>query len=66
MRYKNGDWYKGDFVDGVIDGQGVMRYKNGNKFTGKFQDGKLFEGEMKYEQDEESYIGQWVNDVQEG
>jgi|TARA_B110000285_G_scaffold206255_1_gene244678 hypothetical protein len=49
MRYQNGDWYHGDFVDGVIDGQGVMRFKNGNKFTGKFLDGKMHVGEMKYE-----------------
>ena len=57
MRFKNGDWYHGDFDEGIMEGNGVLRYKNGNKFTGKLLNGKLHEGEMKYEEDDESYIG---------
>jgi hypothetical protein len=40
-----------------------MRYRNGDKFTGTFILGKITQGEMKYEMDNESYIGDWKNEV---
>jgi hypothetical protein len=40
-----------------------MRYRNGDKFTGTFVDGKISQGEMNYQLDGESYIGDWKDDV---
>jgi hypothetical protein len=39
--YEGGDNYKGSFVNGKPDGQGIMVYANGSKFYGKFYDGNI-------------------------
>jgi hypothetical protein len=43
-----------------------MRYRNGDKFTGTFENGNIVQGEMNYQLDNESYIGDWFDGVQEG
>jgi len=53
LKYKNGNRYHGDFKVGILDGQGVMRYANGDQFIGSFKDGKIFEGAMRFEEDNE-------------
>ena len=55
----NGDYYKGDFVNGQKEGNGVMIYKNGTKYEGTFKNNK-HEGFGKLIQlDGETFTGEW-------
>ena len=55
----NGDYYKGDFVNGKKEGNGVMIYKNGTKYEGAFKNNK-HEGFGKLTQlDGETFSGEW-------
>ena len=55
----NGDYYKGEFVNGKKEGNGVMIYKNGTKYEGAFKNNK-HEGFGKLIQlDGETFTGEW-------
>ena len=41
--YIHGTTYKGDFVNGVKEGKGVLTFSDGTQYTGDFHDG-MFEG----------------------
>ena len=45
--YANGDHYQGYFVNGKINGEGILFYKDGNQYEGNFKDGR-FDGEGKF------------------
>jgi hypothetical protein len=46
--YENGDYYVGDFVNGLYHGNGIEYYKNGNiRYEGEFKD-NLYDGKGKY------------------
>ncbi len=34
------DTYKGDFIDGVLNGSGTYVWHNGDRYIGQFRDGK--------------------------
>lgn len=45
--YANGDWYEGDFIDGLFSGEGTMSYKDGSKYIGAYKSGQR-NGKGKY------------------
>ena len=63
IEYENGEYYIGEFKNGLKNGKGILYYKNGNiKYDGYFIDDK-FEGNGKYiYEDGKYYIGEWKND----
>ena len=67
IKYKNGEFYIGQVLDGNKQGEGTLYYKNGNiKYIGDFINDK-FEGKGKYiYQNGEYYIGEWLNDKKQG
>ena len=55
----SGDYYKGSFINGKKDGNGIMIYKNGTRYEGAFKNNK-HEGFGKLKQlDGETFIGEW-------
>ena len=54
-----GDYYKGGFINGKKEGNGIMIYKNGTRYEGAFKNNK-HEGFGKLKQlDGETFIGEW-------
>ena len=62
LNYKNGNYYKGDIINGKAYGKGILYYKNGKiRYEGDFINDK-FEGNGKYYYENgEYYIGQFKN-----
>ena len=62
--YENGEYYVGEFKNGLKHGKGILYYKNGNiKYEGYFIDDKK-EGNGKYIYESGNYyIGEWKNDL---
>ncbi|OQY56055.1 MAG: hypothetical protein DRR08_30395 [Candidatus Parabeggiatoa sp. nov. 2] len=43
------DTYDGEFIDGVLNGQGTYVWRNGDRYIGQFREGKRYgRGVMKY------------------
>jgi len=57
----DGFTYKGQWVNGEIQGQGIAKYPNGSLFEGQFSDGKPNgQGTITFA-DGGSYQGDWLN-----
>ena len=58
--YENGEYYIGQFRNGLRNDKGILYYKNGNiKYDGEFVDDE-FEGNGKYYYENgEYYVGNW-------
>ena len=65
--YENGNYYIGEFLDGVRHGKGIIYYQNGKiKYEGNFIN-DICEGEGKYIwENGEYYIGEFHNNLREG
>lgn len=51
--------YKGQFLDGILHGQGVYEYARGGRYEGQFVDGK-FQGHGKLDfQNGDRYVGEF-------
>lgn len=64
--YSNGDWYEGDFKDGMLHGFGTYYWANGDTYMGEFVDGDfegigIFTGKNGF-----IYRGQWKDDKMNG
>ena len=59
------DYYKGEFVKGYPDGEGIYLWKNGDKYTGEWKKG-MRHGKGRYEFTSHDKIsvqdGEWKND----
>ena len=66
MRYRNGEVYEGDFVEGKKHGYGVYRWGDGSVFEGWYIDDKK-QGHGKYRTaDNRMFEGEWKNGMREG
>jgi len=59
MKYKNGDFYDGNWMDDRENGKGMMKYANGNIYHGKWSSGSQYgRGIMRYANGD-IYEGEW-------
>ena len=65
--WENGEYYIGQWLDGLRHGKGIIYYKNDSiKYEGDFVNDK-YEGNGKYIYGNgDYYIGQWLNDLKHG
>ena len=67
IKYENGEYYKGDILNGKANGKGILYYKNGKKkYDGEFINNKA-EGEGVYFYENGNYyVGQFKNGLKHG
>ena len=41
LTFENGDFYQGEFVNGLREGNGVLKINNGKRVSGQWLDDKL-------------------------
>ena len=62
ISFINGDIYKGDSVNGLMEGKGIYTYKNGDIFQGEFSKGQKKYGELIFNGGNSKYEGFFEND----
>jgi hypothetical protein len=66
VKFKNGNSYKGEFLDGMLHGQGRFEWANGIVYEGEFKHNRL-EGQGIYRwTDGSSYEGQVKDGLRHG
>jgi hypothetical protein len=66
VRFKNGNIYKGDVENGILDGNGTFLWKDGVTFKGDFRNNKM-DGQGTYQwPDGSTYTGQIQNGLRHG
>jgi len=66
MKYKNGDFYDGNWMDDKQSGKGIMKYANGNVYYGKWSNGYQYgRGIMRYANGD-IYEGEWFGNMETG
>ena len=63
--WPGGTIYKGELLDNMCHGKGVMTWTNGSKFEGEFCKGNLKKGTYTYP-DGAIYKGEYLNDLRHG
>lgn len=62
----DGGRYRGEVVDGLLQGQGRLDYKDGSYFTGTFKDGQ-FNGKGEWHKNNgETYVGEFKDGLPHG
>jgi hypothetical protein len=62
-KWENGDLYKGDWVNGSMDGQGYYKWSNGDSYLGSWKNRKMDgSGVYIYLANGSDYTGQFKND----
>ena len=65
--FENGDYYIGDLLNGIPNGEGILYYNNGNiRYEGDYIDGKCEGNGIYYYENGHYYKGQFKNDLKEG
>ena len=64
VRYKNGDYYYGQYRWGKPRGQGKLYYRNGSSYSGEWRKGKphgqgTYSAPKKYKSSGDQYVGEW-------
>ena len=63
---EEGNYYEGDLLNGIPNGQGTMTYTNGDVYTGEWKDGlKSGQGTITYASGT-VYEGEWKDDKRNG
>jgi len=62
----NGDYYEGQFYNGVITGKGFYRWKNQHTYYGDFVCGKMHGKGLYKWTDGNQYEGEYINNIKEG
>jgi len=66
MKYKNGDFYDGNWMDDIKNGKGIMKYANGDFYHGEWSsDSQHGRGIMRYANGD-IYDGEWFLNNEEG
>jgi hypothetical protein len=58
---KDGNVYKGNFLNGFFNGFGVMKFKNGDKYEGNWNNGKIHGTGTYYNVNGHTRSGNWEN-----
>ena len=58
--YSNGDWYEGEFKNGICHGKGTYHYANGDYYVGDFYEGKRHGQGVYYHNDGGVYEGSYA------
>lgn len=66
MRVVGGDVLVGNFVGGVLTGQGTIEYANGDRFRGCFDGAGARSGPGTFESPTLRYTGEWSEDLMHG
>ena len=66
ITFKNGDRYKGQILNGIPEGKGIIYFKSGNRYEGQLRNGKQEGKGIFYWSDGDIYEGDFVNDKKEG
>jgi hypothetical protein len=64
--FSNNDIYWGNFVNGIIEGQGTYYWADGSYYTGAFTNGLKNGQGTFYWSDNTIYVGEWANDQRDG
>ena len=63
---EEGNYYEGDLLNGIPNGQGTMTYTNGNVYEGEWKDGiRSGKGTVAYPNGD-IYEGEWKDDAKNG
>ena len=66
LKWINGDYYKGNFKDGIFNGEGNIKIKNGSEYEGNFLNG-LYNGKGVFKwKNGDSYDGHYSYGIKEG
>ncbi len=67
LTFENGDFYRGDLVNGEITGRGMMHYHDGRVYTGSFlKDQWHGHGKATFPSNHSEYDGEWSHNLREG
>ena len=67
LKFFNGDFYEGSFLNGYRSGTGMYQYSNGDTYEGSFKNGcKDGKGVYHYKDSGAVYQGSYVNDRRHG
>ena len=64
--YNNGDYYEGQFYNGLITGKGFYKWKNQHTYFGDFVCGKMHGKGLYKWTDGNQYEGEYINNIKEG
>lgn len=64
--FDDGGYYRGSFIDGIMDGNGEMHIPEQEKYVGEFKDGKYHGFGTLFYFDGGKYEGNWANGLREG
>lgn len=62
IKYRTGDAYKGEIVNGKANGRGIYYYSNGNRYEGQFANNRFCGYGILYCINGDSYQGRFVDD----
>lgn len=61
--FKEGDSYRGEFLKGKMNGEGVYNYRNGDKFIGTLKDDMFVEGKLIQSENTYYFVGDFKEDM---
>lgn len=64
--FSDGGYFKGNWVNGIMSGQGEMTIPNQEKFVGEFKNGEYDGNGTLFFPDGGKYVGEWKNGKKQG
>ncbi len=66
MKLQNGDYYKGQWLEGWKCGEGEIVYSNGDKYVGNWKNSQRHGYGSYFWSSSNQYLGNWKNDKMHG
>ena len=67
VRFANGSYYQGEYINKTITGEGIMHYADGRVYEGSFLNGEWHGyGKATFPSNGECYEGYWRHNLREG